>query len=140
MLKRSNARFIWQLNKLIKPIWRIRFPLSAPLYMPTNRITARFDNIECSVYKIRNDFFGESVTVAGLLTGGDIAAQLKKAMEEGTDLGEAVVFPRCALRADGDLFLDDMTPEELSAKIGLPAIPSGPGGAEYVDSLLGIGN
>ena len=36
MLKRSNARFIWQLNKLIKPIWRIRFPLSAPFTMPAN--------------------------------------------------------------------------------------------------------
>ena len=71
--------------------------------------------------------------------GREERAALKKAKEEGTDLGEAVFFPRCALRADGDVFLDDMTPEELSAEIGLPALPSGPGGAEYVDSLLCIG-
>ncbi|MBO4791843.1 MAG: DUF512 domain-containing protein [Clostridia bacterium] len=106
----------------------------------SREVEKAFPGVSVCNIRIRNDFFGESVTVAGLLTGGDIAAQLKKAMEEGTDLGEAVVFPRCALRADGDLFLDDMTPEELSAKIGLPALPSGPGGAEYVDSLLGIGN
>lgn len=85
------------------------------------------------VLKIRNDFFGESVTVAGLLTGGDIAAQAA-----GQELGEVLFFPRNALRADGDLFLDDMTPAELSERLGVPAEAVSCSGDDFVRSLAGI--
>jgi putative radical SAM enzyme (TIGR03279 family) len=88
--------------------------------------------LSVNVIRIRNDFFGESVTVAGLLTGGDIAAQAA-----GKDLGEALYFPRCALRADGDLFLDDMTPEELSEKLGVPCIPCVADRGDLAAQLLG---
>ena len=89
--------------------------------------------LKVNVIGIRNDFFGESVTVAGLLTGGDIAAQAA-----GQDLGECLYFPRCALRADGDVFLDDMTPEELSRKLGVPCEPSVSDGGSFVHLLTGV--
>ncbi len=75
--------------------------------------------LRINVYRIRNDFFGESITVAGLLTGSDIAEQLKDAAQNG-DLGEKLLLPRVMLRAEGDLFLDSMTPDELSEKLGVP--------------------
>jgi len=65
-------------------------------------------NLRCSVYKIENDFYGHDVTVAGLLTGQDIKNQLAEKR-----LGNILFLPRVTLRAEGDLFLDGMTPTEL---------------------------
>ena len=66
------------------------------------------------VYEIVNRFFGESITVAGLLTGQDMRDQLL-----GKDLGECLFIPENTLRADGDLFLCGMTPRELSDALGV---------------------
>ena len=83
---------------------------------------------------IRNDFFGESVTVAGLLTGQDVAAQLAD-----KPLGDDLLFPAVMLRADGDVFLDDMTPEQLSAQLGgIPVRATESDGAAFLRTLLGI--
>ena len=86
-----------------------------------------------NVYKIRNDFFGESITVAGLLTGKDMASQL-----EGKELGELLLFPENSLRADGDLFLDDMSPEELSNRLRVPAKAGHNDGAQFIRDVLGV--
>lgn len=85
-----------------------------------------------NVYRIRNDFFGETITVSGLLTGKDIAAQLA-----GQELGETLFFPANALRSDGDLFLCNMTPAELSEKLGVPAVPIKCDGGEFIAALTG---
>ncbi len=82
------------------------------------------------VYAIRNDWFGEDITVAGLLTGTDICAQLK-----GEPLGERLYLPRVMLRAEGDLFLDGMTPEELSDKLGVPITFIDNDGGAFFDAL-----
>lgn len=74
--------------------------------------------LKVNVYKIRNDFFGESITVSGLLTGQDIFAQLEKEAEKG-QLGEKLLLPRVCLRAEGDLFLDGMTPQGLEERLGV---------------------
>ena len=76
------------------------------------------DNLEGRVQMIRNDFFGHGVSVAGLITGRDLAAQLA-----GQDLGERVLISANMLRDGGDVFLDDMTPDEVSARIGVPIVP-----------------
>ncbi len=94
------------------------------------------EGLKINVLRIRNDFFGESVTVSGLLTGGDIAAQVEEAKENGTDLGELLLFPRNALRADGDLFLDGISPDELSERIGIPVSTTVCDGGEFVSALL----
>lgn len=96
-------------------------------------LMARVDGLTVNVYPIVNNFFGHSVTVAGLLTGGDVVEQLK-----GGELGDELLFPAVMLRADGDVFLDDMTPAELSTRLGVPVRSSENDGAKLIAALLGI--
>ena len=93
----------------------------------------RVKGLTINVYGIKNDFFGESVTVAGLLTGGDVCKQLT-----GKDLGNELLFPAVMLRADGDVFLDDMTPQELSERLHTPVRATKNDGAELIRAFLGI--
>lgn len=94
---------------------------------------ARCPGLNVRVYEIVNRFFGETVTVAGLLTGRDVAEQL-----EGKDLGEELLFPAVMLRADGDVFLDDMTPAELSRRLGgIPVRACPNDGGELLHALIG---
>jgi NifB/MoaA-like Fe-S oxidoreductase len=93
----------------------------------------RVSGLKINVYEIVNNFFGHSITVAGLLTGGDISEQLS-----GCDLGDVLLFPENALRAGGDLFLDDMSPEELSQRLGVTALPSHNDGAQFIRDVLGV--
>ncbi|MBQ2377290.1 MAG: DUF512 domain-containing protein, partial [Clostridia bacterium] len=88
-----------------------------------------------NVYRIANRFFGESITVSGLLTGKDMSEQL-----EGKDLGEMLYFPKNTLKADEDIFLDDMTPTQLSEKLGVPVKASTEDGFEFIPSILGLDN
>ncbi len=74
--------------------------------------TERFPNYEIRVYAIRNDFFGERITVSGLLTGQDIRAQL-----QGKELGECLLLPCNLMRAEEEIFLDDMTLAELKTAL-----------------------
>ena len=96
-------------------------------------LEARVEGLRVEVYRIINRFFGETITVSGLLTGKDISEQLP-----GKELGELLLFPANALRSDGDLFLDDMSPEELSQKLGVPVSPSKEGGEGFICDLLGV--
>jgi NifB/MoaA-like Fe-S oxidoreductase len=90
--------------------------------------------LQCSVRCIKNDFFGGYVTVTGLLTAKDLAEQL-----QGTEMGEELLLSRTTLRAEGDMFLCDTTPEELSRQLGVPLRFCENDGAEFLDALLGIG-
>ena len=71
--------------------------------------------IKGSVFGIRNEFFGETINVAGLVTGGDIISQLS-----GKNLGSRLLISRNMLRQGENVFLDDITVEELSEKLGVP--------------------
>ena len=88
--------------------------------------------IQCDVYCIKNSFFGGQVTVAGLLTGKDLAEQLKDCI-----LGDELLLPRTILRSEGDLFLCGMTPQELSEELGVPVRFVDNDGAAFVDAVLG---
>ncbi len=79
------------------------------------------------VFPVENRFFGESITVAGLLTGQDIAVQLA-----GKTLGECVLIPACLLRERKDTFLDDMTLQELSDRIKTRCCVVAPDGYSFV--------
>ena len=85
------------------------------------------------VHKIINRFFGESITVSGLLTGMDMLEQLKE-----KELGDVLLIPSNTLKADEDVFLDDMTPDELSERLGVRVVPTPDGGAEFIRSVLDI--
>ena len=95
-------------------------------------VSAKDKNLSSKVYEIKNRWFGESITVAGLLTGHDIAEQL-----EGEPLGDLLLLPRSTLRAEGDLFLCGMSPDELSRRLAVPIVFIGEDGAELAAALLG---
>ncbi len=97
------------------------------------RLEAMVGGLEIRVYEIKNHFFGESVTVAGLLTGKDMAEQLT-----GKELGNELIIPENTLRADEAMFLDDLTPEELSARLGVPIRAGKNDGAAFIREMLGI--
>ncbi|MBN1777218.1 MAG: DUF512 domain-containing protein [Clostridiales bacterium] len=75
------------------------------------------DNAAVRVETIVNRFFGETVTVTGLLTGGDVLAQLSPALLNGAD---ALLISRNMLNHDRELFLDDMTLQEFESRLPLP--------------------
>ena len=101
--------------------------------MLARELESRCPMLKIRVFPVKNRFFGGEVTVTGLLTGGDIAARL-----EGEDLGEVLLLSRTTLRAEGDLFLDGMTPEELSKRLGVPVEFADNDGAALLDALLGM--
>ena len=72
-------------------------------------IQKKYPGIYVHIYPIRNDFFGELITVTGLLTGQDILAQL-----QGRPLGEYLLLPGVVLRSGEDVLLDDVTTQELA--------------------------
>ncbi len=96
------------------------------------RLAAMVEGLDIHVYEIVNRFFGESVTVAGLLTGRDMAEQLA-----GKELGDELIIPENTLRADEAMFLDDMTPEELSSRLGVPVRAGKNDGAAFIREMLG---
>jgi NifB/MoaA-like Fe-S oxidoreductase len=90
------------------------------------------EGLTIHVVPVINYFFGETITVAGLLTGKDISEQLA-----GRALGDEVLVPENTLRADGDLFLCGMTPIELSERLGVPVRISPNDGGALLTALLG---
>ncbi len=99
----------------------------------TAEAAQKWAGLTCNVIPIRNDFFGESITVTGLITGQDLIAQLK-----GRDLGDELLLSNAMIRRDSDVFLDDVTIGEvekaLDVKIRL--VPND--GYELLDAILGI--
>jgi len=104
--------------------------LGAQLLAPVAEHLNRIRGLHLDLAVVENDFFGRTVTVAGLLTGTDIRKQLR-----GKMLGDLVVVPQSALR-NGHLFLDDTTLPELQNALRVPVVAaSGP--EELVHYALG---
>lgn len=97
-----------------------------------DKMCKKWDNLNCKVYEIKNDFFGPLITVAGLLTATDILAQL-----EGKDLGDELIIPDVMLRAEKDMFLDSITVSELSEKLGVKVTVCAVDGYDMVENVLG---
>ena len=96
------------------------------------KINEKFPNVKLHVYEIKNDFFGESVTVAGLVTGRDLAAQLT-----GKELGEKLILPSCMLRHGGDLFLCGKSREELEEELSVHITLCENDGYELLEKVIG---
>lgn len=77
----------------------------------------KWHNLECGIIPVRNDFFGENITVAGLVTGTDLMAQLR-----GRELGRALLIPDVMLKFHEDVFLDDVTVEQVEQALGVPVV------------------
>jgi NifB/MoaA-like Fe-S oxidoreductase len=87
--------------------------------------------VDCRILPVVNRFFGETIDVAGLVTGGDLISQLS-----GRDLGGRLLIPAVMLRHGGDVFLDDVTPEEASRALGVPVLSVQTDGASLAKALF----
>lgn len=94
-------------------------------------IRTKYSGVEVNVFPIRNDFFGEHITVSGLITGQDLTAQLK-----GKVLGERLLIPCNMLREGENVFLDDVTVEDVERELGVPVQVVEESGEDLVRAIL----
>ena len=94
--------------------------------------SAKHDTIRGEVCAIRNDFFGEGVTVSGLITGRDIIAQMKD-----RSYGGRLLIPANMLKRGEDVFLDDVTVSDLSQILGVPVRVVMQNGADFLHAIIG---
>lgn len=99
--------------------------------MLADQVMAKFPNIEIQVVEIINHFYGELITVSGLITGGDLKNQLKD-----KDLGDVLLLPCNMFKADQDIFLDDVTLTELSQSLQLPVKIVESEGEDFVRKIV----
>jgi NifB/MoaA-like Fe-S oxidoreductase len=92
----------------------------------------RVPGLRAEVVPVPNEFFGRAITVAGLLTGQDVARALS-----GRDLGDVVLIPRVALTETKGVFLDDAAPEDLAGHLEVPVVTVEASARGLVDGLLG---
>ena len=98
-----------------------------------DKLSSLCQGLTVSVEKIVNEYFGESITVSGLLTGRDIYAQL-----QGKELGDELLIPASALREADEDFLCGMTLAELSDKLGVKITPVENDGYNFAEAVFGI--
>ena len=89
-------------------------------------------NISVNVVAVKNRFFGSQITVSGLLTGSDLLTEF-----EGKALGEKLLIPKAMLKNDENIFLDDITLEQLSERLQVRVVPNLNDGYELLKELLG---
>ncbi len=97
----------------------------------SNYIMSKCNNLKIDVYKIVNNFFGDTITVSGLVTATDIIEQLKD-----NDLGDTLYIPRSMLKADEEIFLDDITLNQLRETLNIDVIHCLNEGKDFVDKIL----
>ena len=96
------------------------------------RAEEKFPNLHCHVYCIRNEFFGTTITVTGLITGQDLCQQLA-----GKPLGETLLISESMVRRNDPVFLDDITPEAVSQRLQIPLTITKNDGFALLDAILG---
>lgn len=95
------------------------------------RLKEKYPDLKADIYPIRNDFFGELITVAGLITGQDLRNQLAD-----KELGDVVLLPNNMLRSGEEVFLDDMTVTELAEALQIKVKIVGSSGQDLINAVL----
>ena len=131
--------------------WNADNSVRCPVYIATGELAAplleqlaqdagkQFPWLKIRVLPIRNDFFGPSITVSGLITGRDLTAQVQNALEEEVSDGirpGILLIPANMLRAGEQVFLDDMTVAQVKEQLGLEVKPVGAPGEELLHAML----
>ncbi|WFA09838.1 DUF512 domain-containing protein [Tissierella sp. Yu-01] len=99
-----------------------------------SKVNTKFKNLDLSVVPIENNYFGKTITVAGLITGSDLVSQLKRYRD--VDL---VIIPKSMLKQDKEIFLDNMTLEEAISTLGITIKPCEVDGNKFIEVLrLGV--
>ena len=96
-----------------------------------DKLMEYYEGLQVYLYPIRNDFFGEKITVSGLLTGQDIEAQLKT-----QKLGEKLILPQNVLKSGESVFLDDYTLSELEKALQVPVDIVKSSGRDFIEAIL----
>ncbi|MDO4439846.1 MAG: DUF512 domain-containing protein [Eubacteriales bacterium] len=96
-------------------------------------IRKKFPNITTHLYAIRNEFFGERITVSGLITGGDLMKQLKD-----KPLGERLLLPCNMLKIGEPVFLDDFTLQEVEDSLQVKTDIVKSSGQDLLDAVIGV--
>lgn len=94
-------------------------------------INEKFPNITINTRAIKNNFFGGGVNVSGLVTGGDLIDQLR-----GDDLGDRLIIPSSMLRFENDLFLDDVSTDNVERELGVTLVPVNNNGNDLVEAVI----
>ena len=106
--------------------------LAAPFIQKyIQEIQKKFPQVEIQVRTIENHFFGEEITVSGLITGQDLKGQLS-----GLDLGEKLLLSCSMMKGEEEIFLDDMTLEELSEALETEIVIVDTGGCDLVEAVI----
>ncbi len=107
--------------------------LAAPvLEKAASEIKEKYPHVEIQIIPVKNKFFGEKITVAGLLTGQDLKEQLS-----GIDLGEELLLTEHMLKSGEPVFLDDVTVDELSGALQVPVTIVKSDGKAFLEAVLG---
>ena len=95
------------------------------------RLQEKFPNVKVHLYRIINNFFGELITVAGLITGQDLIAQLK-----GQELGERLYLP-CSMMRDGEtVFLDDLSLQDVKEALQVETDIVKSSGQDFIEAVI----
>lgn len=94
-------------------------------------INEKFPNITINTRAIKNNFFGGGVNVSGLVTGGDLIDQLRD-----DDLGDRLIIPSSMLRFENDLFLDDVSTDDVEQKLNITLVPINNNGNDLVEAVI----
>lgn len=93
------------------------------------KVKKKLPNMDIKVFPVKNDFFGHTITVAGLVTGGDIIKQLKE------DNSDSILIPDSMLRKDTDYFLDDVTINEIEKSLNKKVFVTKVEGEDFINVL-----
>ncbi|MBQ4522683.1 MAG: DUF512 domain-containing protein [Lachnospiraceae bacterium] len=102
------------------------------------QVKEKFPGLTIHIISIRNDFFGETITVSGLITGHDLVKQMKERQKEGLELGNILNIPSNMLRMGEQVFLDDMTVEEVERELGMKVVPVESRGQDFLEAMTNM--
>ena len=139
--KLENVKASEQYNDLKKNLNRTVSIATGKLAYPTlcmfaGRLMEAFHGLNINVYCIRNNFFGETITVSGLITGQDLLGQMRERKNAGETTGDILYIPSNMLRSGEQVFLDDVTIEEVEKALDMKVLAVEPGGKDFIDAML----
>jgi len=138
LIRKFEHEFISYLNKFkkderIKKKLTIVTGLSAQSFLESlvKKLKRKFPNLFINVQPILNNFFGEKITVSGLLTGTDIIEQLKN-----KDLGDKIILPNSMFKSNENILLDDLTDNDISKQLNTTVDICNVNGKELIDCII----
>ncbi|MCR5641639.1 MAG: DUF512 domain-containing protein [Lachnospiraceae bacterium] len=121
-------KFMWKKREVSMATGKLAAPFIEQM---SRKFEAKFPKVKIHNYTITNNFFGERITVSGLITGTDLMDQLK-----GQELGSVLYLPSNMLRMGENVFLDDVTVEQVEDSLQVPIDIVKSSGGDFVDALL----